>query len=321
MGLDPAVRRFLDMMALGGTGARGVAERRKGQHVLAQLAGAAPAAVAVRDLDLDLPSGSCAARAYAPRDAEATGPGLVFFHGGGLVSGDLDTHDAICRTLAVSAECRIVAIAYRLAPEHPYPAAIEDAVAAFSHVARSAGAFGIDPARLGIGGDSAGAGLAARAAQELRGTGPAIAAQLLLCPVLDLACETESHRAFATGHLLDAETVRHDIAACGVAGFVDDPRVSPGREPDLTGLPPAHIHTASHDVMRDDGAAYAARLAEAGIPVVHTCHPGMIHFFYGLGRIIPKAQPILAGIGARFGALLRGDTANILPSEPHRRAS
>ncbi|KQP18906.1 alpha/beta hydrolase [Methylobacterium sp. Leaf100] len=320
MGLDPAVRRFLDMMALGGTGARGVAERRKGQQVLAQLAGAAPVAVAARDLVLDLPSGPCAARAYAPRDAGETGPGLVFFHGGGLVSGDLDTHDAICRILADSADCRVVAVAYRLAPEHPYPAAIEDAVAAFAHVAQAAEAFGLDASRLGIGGDSAGAGLAARTTQMLRGRA-AIAGQLLICPVLDLTCATESHRAFATGHFLDAETVRHDIAACGVADVVADPRVSPGREPDLTGLPPAHIHTASHDIMRDDGAAYAARLAEARIPVVHTCHAGMIHYFYGLGRLIPTARPILAEIGAAFGAHLRGDPARTIPQSPHRRAS
>jgi acetyl esterase/lipase len=125
--------------------------------------------------------------------------------------------------------------------------------------------------------------------------------------VLDLRCDSASQRQFASGYLLDAATVRHDIEACGVATLVDSPRVSPLLEPDLAGLPPAQIHTAACDMFRDDGAAYAGRLAEAGVPVSQTCHAGMIHFFYGLGRLVPTARPILARIGAEFGALLRGD--------------
>ncbi len=195
---------------------------------------------------------------------------------------------------------------YRLAPEHPYPAAIEDAVDAVRCVTSLAGTLGIDSDRLAIAGESAGAGLAARVCQELQGSDIALAAQLLLCPVLDLRFESQSHQAFATGYMLDSATVRHDIEALGVGGIVNSPRVSPLLAPDLSGLPPAQIHTAEYDMFRDDGAAYAERLRQAGVPVSLTCHDGMIHFFYGLGRMVPKARPSLSTIGSEFGALLRG---------------
>ncbi|GJE56818.1 MULTISPECIES: alpha/beta hydrolase [Methylobacterium] len=324
MSLDPYVRRFLDTLAMSGPNAPTIAARRQGQRVLARLAGLEPHPVLVEERVLPIPSGPCAARLYALADAAESGPGLVFFHGGGFVSGDLDTHDTLCRRLAIATGCRVVSVAYRLAPEHPFPAAIEDAVAAFVHIAGDAAAFGIDPTRLAVGGDSAGAGLAARVCQQLRGHGPAIAAQLLLCPVLDLRCGSAAQGAFATGYMLDAQTMRHDIAANGVAHMTDDPSVSPLLEPDLAGLPPAHIHTAAFDIVRDDGAAYAERLAEAGVPVAYTCHAGMIHFFYGLGRLIPAAQPILTEIGAAFGGLLRGFPAvqpDIVHPEHLRRAS
>ncbi len=324
MSLDPYVRRFLDTLAISGPNTPSVAARRQGQRVLARLAGVEPSPVRVAERVLPIASGPCAAGLYALPDAPDFGPGLVFFHGGGFVSGDLDTHDTFCRRLTIATGCRIVSVAYRLAPEHPYPAAIEDAVAAFLHIAGDPAAFGIDPARLAIGGDSAGAGLAARVCQQLRGHGPAIAAQLLLCPVLDLRCGSASQAAFETGYMLDGATMRHDIAANGVADMLDDPRVSPLLEPDLAGLPPAHIHTAAFDIVRDDGSAYAERLRQAGVPVAYTCHAGMIHFFYGLGRLVPTAQPILTEIGAGFGALLRGaGTAHpdIAQPEPLRRAS
>ena len=325
MSLDPHVRRFLDTLAIGASGRIDLAARRQGQRVLAKLAGTEERPLDVADLALPLPAGPRAARLYTPVGATRAGPGLVFFHGGGLVAGDLDTHDALCRSLAASSNCRLVAVEYRLAPEHPFPAAIEDAVAAFAHVALEAAAFGIDPTRLAVGGDSAGAGLAARVCQEMRGHRPAIAAQLLLCPVLDLRCRSVTHAAFATGYLLDAATMQHDIAACGVAERIEDPRVSPLLEPDLTGLPAAHIHTAAYDMVRDDGAAYAERLGEACVPTTYVCHPGMIHAFYGLGRLVPAARAILAGIGTAFGSTLRGaalaDESDLIHPERQRRAS
>lgn len=310
MPLDPHVSRFLDMIALGTAADPSIPARREGMRALARLvAPAATAAVTTRDLVLPGPGGPLRARLYGPEAGEDPGPGLVFLHGGGLVTGDLDTHDDICRVLAEAGAMRVVAVDYRLAPEHPFPCALDDAVAATAWVARNAATLGIDPARLAVGGDSAGAGLAARVCQEAlcheacegEGRGaPALAGQLLICPVLDIHGASASRRDFAKGYFLDDETIRRDGAACGPAASVPNPRVSPLRAPDLAGLPPAHIHTAEYDPVRDDGAAYADRLDGAGVPVTRTCHAGMIHFFYGLGRLVPRARPLLAGMARDF---------------------
>jgi acetyl esterase/lipase len=324
MPLDPHVQRFLGMMAVGSPAMPGVTTRRQGQRMIAQLAGTDSVAVGRRSLSLALRSGPRPARLYIPNEDAPPGPGLVFFHGGGLVAGDLETHDALCARIADASGCRVVAATYRLAPEHPYPAAIEDAVCAVRCVASLAGTLGIDAGRLAIAGESAGAGLAARVCQELRGSDIALAAQLLLCPVLDLRFNSPSYQEFASGYLLDAATVRHDVEALGVAESATSPRVSPLLEPDLSGLPPAQIHTAAYDMFRDDGAAYARRLEQAGVPVSLTCHEGMIHFFYGLGRMVPAARPSLSSIGSQFGALLRHadrETASIArPRRPRRVA-
>lgn len=324
MALDSYVQRFLGMMTVGSPATPGVTTRRQGQRMIAQLAGPDSVVVERRALSLALGSGPRPARLYIPDEGAAPGPGIVFFHGGGLVAGDLETHDALAARLAHASGCRVVAVTYRLAPENPYPAAIEDAVSAVQCVAAMAGAIGIDGGRLAIAGESAGAGLAARACQELRGSGVSLTAQLLLCPVLDLRFGSPSHQQFSRGWLLDAATIRHDVEALGVSQIVDTPRVSPLLEPDLAGLPPALIHTAEYDMFRDDGAAYAERLSQAGVPVSLTCHQGMIHFFYGLGRMVPAARPSLSAIGSEFGALLRGSepvtTSTDLPGSL-RRAS
>lgn len=307
MPLDPYARRFLDMMAMGGTAEPSVAGRRNALRNLARLSRPRTVtAVAVRDLSVPGPAGELPARLYEPAGAETALPGLVFFHGGGLVAGDLDTHDAICRTLVEAAGIRLLAVDYRLAPEHPFPAAIEDALAASRWALAHAEELGIDPDRLAIGGDSAGAGLAAVTCQEMRAAGdPAIAAQLLLCPVLDLAGSEPSRRDFAEGYFLDAATIARDLAALGV-GEQDlaDPRLSPLRAASLAGLPPAILHTAEFDIVRDGGTAYAGRLAEAGVPVRHTCHEGMIHYFYGLGGLIPSGALALNRIGAELATVL-----------------
>ncbi|WP_336488014.1 alpha/beta hydrolase [Methylobacterium nigriterrae] len=305
MPLDPHAKRFLDMIAMGGVAVPSIPERREGLRNLARLAAARGTVPAeTRELILPGPGGPLRARLYAPAGADsAIRPGLAFFHGGGFVAGDLDTHDGICRTLCAASGCRVVSVAYRLAPEHPFPAAIEDARAAFAWVAARAGDLSIDPARLAIGGDSAGAGLAAVVCQEMRGA--RIAAQLLLCPVLDLIGEGESRRDFAQGYFLDAATIARDIEALGLGGHDPaDPRLSPLRSPDLAGLPSALIHTAAFDIVRDDGRTYAARLAAAGVPVRHACHAGMIHYFYGLGGLIPAGRAALEGIGRELAELL-----------------
>lgn len=302
MPLDPHVRRFLDMMALGGAEKPGVGARRESLRALSRLAADAPVDVAAKDLAMEGPGGQIALRLYRPE--RSTGGGLVFFHGGGLVTGDLDTHDGICRQLAAASRCRVVAVDYRLAPEHPFPAALEDALAATTWVVEHAMSLGIDPGRLAVGGESAGAGLAALVCQRLPASGPRIAAQLLLCPVLDVFGTSASRREYASGYFLDEATVQQDIALCGMLPAQED--LSPLSASDLAGLPPALIHTAEFDIMRDDGAAYAERLRRAGVAASYVCHAGMIHFFYGLGRLVPRSRPILEAIGADLAHSLQG---------------
>ncbi len=316
MALDPHVSRFLDMMALGGSNGIDLPARRAGLRALSKLAaaGLATGPVRVRDLTMPGPGGALALRLYVPEgeasEGETPGPGLVFLHGGGLVTGDLDTHDALCRTLCDAGRMRVVAVEYRLAPEHPFPAGLDDALAATRWTMEQATNLGIDPARLAVGGESAGAGLAARVCQEFLGAGKALAAQLLICPVLDVHGASPSRRDFARGYFLDEATIQGDLAACGLAAR-PEPRFCPLREKNLTGLPPAHIHTAEYDPVRDDGEAYAERLTRAGVATVHTRHAGMIHFFYGLGRLVPRSRPILSEIARDFSDLLRAPAPTV----------
>jgi acetyl esterase/lipase len=235
-------------------------------------------------------------------------PGLVYFHGGGWVSGDLETHDSICAGLCDFARCAIVAIEYRLAPEWRFPAAHDDAVAAVAAAAANPARFGIDPARLGVGGDSAGAGLATAAAREAGDRGVAIALQLLLCPVLDPLPRAPSRREFAEGFLLEEAAMARYWELYAPEGLSPgDPRVTPARAADLSRAPPALIHCAEFDPVRDEGLDYARALARAGARVRHKVHRGMIHHFYGLGAVIPAGQAALAEIGATLRAAFAGE--------------
>jgi acetyl esterase/lipase len=246
-------------------------------------------------------------RVYTPLAATATElPGLVFFHGGGLVAGSLDSHDPICRSLSNASGCRLIAVDYRLAPEHPFPAAIGDAYAATCAIARRAREFGIDAARLAVGGDSAGATLAAVVSQMAAASGePPLALQVLLCPIMDFGAQTGSRRDFAAGYFVDQATLEHDLRHyLGSEGDPTDPRVSPLRAGELGALPPACIHTAEFDPLRDEGAAYAERLRGAGVRTHYHCHPGMIHLFYGMGALVPYAAKAYECIGADIRSLL-----------------
>ncbi len=313
MPLDPKAKRIIDMMSAGAaaaTASTSIEARREGFRRLMRMCSATGVIpCVVEERSLPGPGGTLAARLYSPTQAPTTSllPGLVFFHGGGLVAGSLDTHDALCRSLATEADCRVVSVAYRLAPECRFPAAVEDACAASAWVAAHAISFGIDAARLAVGGDSAGGTLAAVVCQWARGKPvPRIAAQLLLCPVLDFAVTSASRREFACGYLLDAATMQRDLEYYrdGTTSLWDA-RVSPLRAGELNGLPRALIHTAEFDPLRDEGFAYAERLAQAGITVQHTCHMGMIHHFYGMPGILPRAWTGLAQIGAELAAALR----------------
>jgi acetyl esterase len=303
MPLDPLAKRLLAMMAAAASGERlrpTTDERRQSLAKLMQFARSDVAAVTVTDGVMPGPAGSIPFRLYAPaNEATEKTPGFIFFHGGGLVAGSIETHDRVAAALAEATACRLVSVDYRLAPEHKFPAAVDDAIAAAEFVCREAASLGIDASRLVIGGDSAGATLAAVVCQHaLRHGGPAIAAQCLICPVLDFEETSPSREAFAEGHLLDRATLEADLADYLPDGADRaDPRISPLRALNLSGLPPAIIHTAEFDPMRDEGNAYAQRLTTAGVTVEHVCHEGMIHNFHAMGAILPQARLVLSQIG------------------------
>jgi acetyl esterase len=308
--LDPRVQRFLGLLAAGNPpDARGttVEERRRGLAELMKLSGPEVPVGRIEDRTLSLPSRMIALRIYTPLEPKSELlPGLVYFHGGGLVAGSVQTHDSIARALANAGGCRVVSVEYRLAPEHPFPAALDDALAAVEHIGADPARFGIDGARLGVCGDSAGATLAAATIQAIIRIGsPKLALQLLICPILDYSRSTASRRELANGYLIDQGTLDHDLLHYAPAGTNPaDPRISPLRADDVGGLPPTLIHTAEFDPLRDEGRDYFQRLSRAHSEVSYTCHPGMIHLFYGLGAVIPYARTALEQIGGEIRAAL-----------------
>jgi acetyl esterase/lipase len=308
--LDPRVKRFLDALAAGkppNALETTVEERRLGLTELMKLAGPQAAVGRVEDRTLPGPAGALGIRIYTPLDAGAELlPGLIYFHGGGLVAGTVATHDPIGRALANSGACRVVSVEYRLAPEHPFPAALDDALAAVRHIGAHAAEFGIDGMRLGICGDSAGGTLAAATAQTVARIGsPRLALQLLICPILDYSRSTDSKRDLASGYLVDQATLDHDLLHYAPPGTDPaNPRISPLRAEDVAGLPRTLIHTAEFDPLRDEGHDYFDRLARAHTEVSYTCHPGMIHLFYGLGAVIPYARTAFEQIGGEIRAAL-----------------
>ena len=303
MPLDPAAKRFLDMIAATAPDGRSPStldERRRAFAKLMRLARADVTDVTGIDAVMPGPAGDIPYRLYAPEnDVTESLPGFVFFHGGGMVGGSIETHDRVAAALAQTTGCRLVSVDYRLAPEHRFPAAIEDAIAATRFVSGQAASLGIDPARLVVGGDSAGATLAAVVCQDaLRNAGPAIAAQCLICPVLDFEETSPSREVFAENHLLEMATLEADLALYLPAGVErGDPRISPLRAVKFAGLPAAIIHTAEFDPMRDEGNAYAGKLVAAGVEVEHVCHDGMIHNFHAMGAILPQGRLVLHQIG------------------------
>ncbi|WP_257169496.1 alpha/beta hydrolase [Bradyrhizobium sp. SRS-191] len=312
MPLDPRARRLLSMLATAGSADRerpSVEQRRQSLAKLMQFARNDVGAVTIQDGHFRGPAGPLRYRLYTPTDEAvdtgAPGAGFVYFHGGGLVAGSIDTHDRVAAALAAAGKCRLVSIDYRLAPEHKFPAAFEDALAAVRFAIDHASALGIDRNRIVVGGDSAGATLAAAVCQHPGGTtGFGIAAQCLICPVLDFSRSWPSRELFGTGYLVDAATWQADLADClPEPTDLHDPRISPLCLADLSGLPPAIIHTAEFDPMRDEGNAYAARLADAGVTVAHVCHDGMVHNFHALGTLLPQAKSALELIGRQIRSL------------------
>ena len=311
MPLDPRAKRFLDTLAAMNPPSAlslSVAERRGALAHLLSFCGPPEEVGAVAQLTLPGPEGALALRIYEPRGARPGEPlpGLIYFHGGGLVAGSLDTHDPICRSLANASGCRVLSLDYRLAPEHPFPAALEDGCAATAWIAAHAGALGVDPQRLGVCGDSAGATLAAVVCQALSSAPHSpLAFQFLLCPITDFAADSPSRRAFGHGYLVDHETLEHDLKYY-LPSHIEraDPRVSPLRTLSVAGLPPTAVHTAEFDPLRDEGQAYAEKLTAAGIPTIYRCHPGMIHLFYGMRGLLAYAGVAFELIGADIRRLL-----------------
>jgi acetyl esterase/lipase len=244
----------------------------------------------VKRRDETLAAGRLAVRVYAPPDGgDAPGPALLYFHGGGWISGGLESHDAICATLAAHGGCRVIAVDYRLAPERRFPAALEDGAAALRAIAADPRRFGVDPNRLGIAGDSAGANLAVVLARE---TPTPLALQLLLCPVIAPLGLTNSRAALASGWLIEEATMARYWDFYRVAGLApDDSRVAPLCAGDFASLPPAIVHVAEFDPLRDEGELYAGALTAAGVRAEVVVHAGLIHHFYGLGGVIPAARP------------------------------
>jgi acetyl esterase len=254
-----------------------------------------PAVAEVEDREVPGPAGRIPVRVYRPSLA-AELPVLVYFHGGGWTICSIETHDGTCRQLANAAGCAVVSVEYRLAPEHPFPAAPEDCYAALCFVARHAASLRVDAKRLAVGGDSAGGNLSAVVSLMARDRrGPRPCHQLLVYPVTNHAFDTESYRENAEGLLLTREMMRifwgHYLAREEDGRH---PYASPLRAPDLSGLPPAHVITAEYDPLRDEGEAFAARLAAAGVPVVARRYDGMIHGFFGFAAMIDRAGEAVA---------------------------
>ena len=264
----------------------------------------APQIGAVRELMAEGSSGPIPLRLYRPAGVGDSRrlPVLIYFHGGGWVIGDLETHDVLCRQVTAEAGVCVVAVDYRLAPEHKYPAAVDDAWAATRWIVAHAAEFGIDAERVAVGGDSAGGNLAAVVALLARDAGaPRIGLQLLIYPVTDLASESQSYADLAEGYMLTRESMRW-FRAQYLAKEEDaaDWRVSPLRAPSLTSVAPALVITAGYDPLRDEGEAYARRMREAGVMVDAVCFGGMIHGFVPMGRLIDTA---FRGVTLIAGAL------------------
>jgi len=311
MPLDPWARRFLDKLAAinpPSALALSVEERRAGLSHLLSFFGAADEVAAVEEFELPGPAGPLAVRAYTPLGAGIGErlAGMVYFHGGGLVAGTLDTHDPVCRALSNASGCRVLSVDYRLAPEYRFPAAVADGCAAAEWIVGHADELYVDRERIGVSGDSAGATLAAVVCHTITAARQVpLAFQFLLCPIMDFAAESDSRRVLAAGYLVDRDTLEHDLRHYLAAGTDRaDPRVSPLRALEVSRLPPTAVHTAEFDPLRDEGQAYAERLRLAGVRTLYRCHPGMIHLFYGMRGLITYAGVAFAQMGADIRTLL-----------------
>ena len=294
--------------------------RRLYRETRAALRPPAPDVQLVRDLkpgvEADLQVGL---RLYRPADGVL--PALIYFHGGGWVVGDLDTHDVVCRQIAAQSGAIVIAVDYRLAPEHRFPAAVDDAWSATTWIAAHVSELGIDAARIAIGGDSAGGGLAAAATLMARDAGaPGLAYQVLVYPVMDLRAESESYTTFADGYMLTRGAMKWYIAQYAPDEKAwRDWRGSPLLAESVRGLPPALILAAQCDPLVSEGVQYARRLEQAGVAVEYVAFDGMIHGFLTMGGRIDAANRAVAAIAESLRRAFRiPDPGSPIPTSTRR---
>jgi acetyl esterase len=310
--LDPDAQRVLDLIREAGrppyetlTPDEAREFYRAGRRILQP---EPPEVAEVRDLRAAAPQGDIALRFYRGLGTEhgAALPALIYFHGGGWVIGDLDTHDGVCRLIANAARCAVISVDYRLAPEHKFPAAVNDAMTATQWISAHAGPLGIDASRLAVGGDSAGGNLAAVVALIARERGgPQLRFQLLLYPATDFVTSDDPQRERFEGFPLNVVTMNwfRDHYLRGAADYADW-RASPLRALDLSGLPPAYVLTVGFDPLHTEGALYARRLEEAGVSVRHRHVERQMHGFLTMGKIIAAAKPATEEAAAAVKAAL-----------------
>ncbi|HEX2173887.1 MAG TPA: alpha/beta hydrolase [Dehalococcoidia bacterium] len=306
MPLDPQAQAALDRMAAAGLKPAHLVPVNVARRLMALMRppGSQVEAVGrVEDRQIPGPGGDLPVRMYWP-----SGPGpfpiLVYFHGGGWIRGNLDSHDGQCRSLTNQAGCLVVSVDYRLSPESRFPDAIEDAYAATRWAAAHGASLNGDPTRLAVGGDSAGGNLAAAVTLMARDRGgPPICFQLLIYPVTNYAFDTPSYRENAEGYVLTRDAMKYywDLYLSSPAD-AGNPYASPLRATDFGGLPPALVITAQYDPLRDEGRAYAARLREAGVPVIDSCYEGVFHGFFGMAADLDKAKLAVAEAAAALRA-------------------
>lgn len=293
--MDPGAAEFIRMLAENGLPPiqAGTPEAgRVGMRARKDVTQApAPEGVASQDLAAPGPGGKVPIRLYRPEGATGALPVTLYLHGGGWVIGDLEVFDALCRRLCLASGAAVASVDYRLAPEHRFPAAIEDAQAALAFLRDEAAALGIDPGRIAVGGDSAGGNLATVLALHDRGATRPLAAQLLIYPATDMRADHPSVRENARGLMLEAETMEWFYGHyLGDDALRHDWRASPLLAEDLSGLPQALVLTAGFDPLRDEGRAYADALSAAGTAAQYVCFARQIHGFVSMTRITPEAE-------------------------------
>jgi acetyl esterase len=301
MALDPQVKAFLDQMKAAGGPKMQDAGPVAGREMFAglmQMVGPKDVPVGKTENRMIPGVGGVQVPIRITTPVAAGGeplPALVHFHGGGFVIGSVDTHDGLCRLMANEGGFRVISVDYRLAPEHKYPAAIDDAFAALTWIAENAADIGVDANRIAVGGDSAGGALAAEVAQLAKAKGISIDAQLLMFPVTQIGAETRSLKEFAVGYFLERDTLEW-FYKCYLPEGADtsDPRISPLRAKDLSGLPPAYIMLGGFDPLHDEGMEYADKLRAAGVKVTVAEYEGMVHTFTYLQSVLPQAHEALA---------------------------